>query len=156
MERLEERIEGHERNDARDDQPHDQPDRRPEGQAGRQVFFLVVSLYGWWRWQRSRRLGESADSGAIVPRWAGPAGLAQLAAMAVVGTTVFYYVLRELGSWGPLPDAWAYFGYANVSFAKGKVYIQYYRGCPLLGIAEQNFHAQENVLKIYPPDYFYE
>ena len=27
------------------------------GQAGRQVFFLVVSLYGWWRWQRSRRLG---------------------------------------------------------------------------------------------------
>ena len=23
------------------------------GQAGRQVFFAVVSVYGWWRWSRS-------------------------------------------------------------------------------------------------------
>ncbi|MGH3333146.1 MAG: nicotinamide mononucleotide transporter family protein, partial [Nocardioidaceae bacterium] len=29
------------------------------GQAGRQVFFLAVSLYGWWRWRRSNRLGGS-------------------------------------------------------------------------------------------------
>ena len=76
------------------------------GQAGRQVFFLAVSVYGWWRWQRSRSSGESRDAGAIVPRWAGQAGWAQLAVLAVVGTTVFYFVLRALGSWGPLPDAW--------------------------------------------------
>ena len=25
------------------------------GQAGRQVMFLVVSVYGWWRWARRRR-----------------------------------------------------------------------------------------------------
>lgn len=91
------------------------------GQAGRQVFFLAVSLYGWWRWHRSKSLGESADSGAIVPRWAGPAGLAQLALLGVVGTTVFYFVLRALGSWGPLPDAWILTGsiMATYGMARG-------------------------------------
>ena len=91
------------------------------GQAGRQVFFLIVSAYGWWRWARARRLGESADSGAIVPRWAGRGGLLQLAVMAVVGTTVFYFVLRELGSWGPLPDAWILTGsiMATYGMARG-------------------------------------
>jgi len=31
------------------------------GQAGRQVFFLAVSVYGWWRWRRglTRRLGPA-------------------------------------------------------------------------------------------------
>ena len=24
------------------------------GQAGRQVFFIIVSIYGWWRWQQSK------------------------------------------------------------------------------------------------------
>ena len=41
------------------------------GQAGRQLFFLAVSVYGWWRWQRSKQAGESSDGGAIVPRWPG-------------------------------------------------------------------------------------
>ncbi|MGW5670615.1 nicotinamide mononucleotide transporter family protein, partial [Micromonospora sp. NPDC003776] len=27
------------------------------GQAGRQVFFFAVSVYGWWRWSRNRRGG---------------------------------------------------------------------------------------------------
>ena len=27
------------------------------GQAGRQVFFFAVSVYGWWRWSRNRRAG---------------------------------------------------------------------------------------------------
>src|SRR5690349_22847830 len=39
------------------------------GQAGRQVFFIVVSVYGWWRWQQSKsHRVESAP--AITPRWA--------------------------------------------------------------------------------------
>ena len=27
------------------------------GQAGRQIMFLIVSLYGWWSWSRARRTG---------------------------------------------------------------------------------------------------
>ncbi len=31
------------------------------GQAGRQVFFIVTSIYGWWRWSRLRRLNHADD-----------------------------------------------------------------------------------------------
>ena len=42
------------------------------GQAGRQVFFIVTSIYGWWRWSRLRRLNHADDpsGAAITPRWA--------------------------------------------------------------------------------------
>ncbi len=96
------------------------------GQAGRQVFFLAVSVYGWWRWRRSRRLGESADGGAIVPRWAGPSGWAQLAALAVAGTVIFYYVLKALGSWGPLPDAWILTGSILATYGMARGWIEFW------------------------------
>ena len=40
------------------------------GQAGRQVFFAAVSVYGWWRWSQARTAGGASDGGAIAPRWA--------------------------------------------------------------------------------------
>ena len=91
------------------------------GQAGRQVFFLAVSLYGWWRWQQSKKAGGTGDGGAIAPRWAGPRGWAQLASLAVVGTVAFYFVLKALDSWGPLADAWILTGsiLATYGMARG-------------------------------------
>ncbi len=89
------------------------------GQAGRQVFFLVVSAYGWWRW---RRAADADPSGtAVVPGWAGPRGWLLLGVGAVVGTAVFTVVLRALGSWGPLADAWILTGsiLATYGMARG-------------------------------------
>ena len=41
------------------------------GQAGRQIFFIVTSLYGWWRWNESKRARGVDNAGpAITPRWA--------------------------------------------------------------------------------------
>src|SRR5680860_1251111 len=40
------------------------------GQAGRQVFFIAVSIYGWRRWQESKRQADGDSAPAIVPRWA--------------------------------------------------------------------------------------
>src|SRR6478736_7284769 len=42
------------------------------GQAGRQIFFIVTSIYGWWRWSQVRRLNHAGDASgvAITPRWA--------------------------------------------------------------------------------------
>ena len=38
------------------------------GQAGRQIFFILTSIYGWWRWsQRSRAAGEPVR--LRLPRW---------------------------------------------------------------------------------------
>lgn len=92
------------------------------GQAGRQVFFVAVSVYGWVRWRRQRRSqGEDGSGPAIVPRWAGTAGRLQLLGGAVVGTLVFGWVFRELGSWGPWADAWIFTGsfLATYGMARG-------------------------------------
>jgi nicotinamide mononucleotide transporter len=96
------------------------------GQAGRQVFFLAVSVYGWWRWQRSKDAGETGDGGAITPRWAGPSGLLQLAAGALVGTVVFYFALKALGSWGPLPDAWILTGSILATYGMARGWTEFW------------------------------
>jgi nicotinamide mononucleotide transporter len=96
------------------------------GQAGRQVFFLAVSVYGWWRWQRSKRAQESPDGGAIVPAWAGPRGWAQLGVGAVVLTVVFYFVLRALGSWGPLADAWILTGSILATYGMARGWVEFW------------------------------
>jgi len=56
---------------------------------------------------------------------------------------------------GQLPDGWAFFHYADVSFAGDKVYIVYLRARPLSGIAEENLNKQELVMRIYPVEWFY-
>jgi nicotinamide mononucleotide transporter len=96
------------------------------GQAGRQVFFLAVSAYGWWRWRQSRRSGAGVDGGAITPRWAGPRGWAELLVLAVVGTTVFYFVLKALGSWGPLPDAWILTGSILATYGMARGWTEFW------------------------------
>ena len=96
------------------------------GQAGRQLFFLAVSAYGWWRWSRSRAAGDSPDAGAIVPRWAGLRGWAQLIGFAALGTAVFFFVLRELGSWGPLPDAWILTGSILATYGMARGWIEFW------------------------------
>src|SRR5919107_769601 len=60
------------------------------GQAGRQVFFLIVSVYGFVRWSQFKR-SHSADGVGVRPRWAGASGRLQLLVGAVVLTTGFYF-----------------------------------------------------------------
>ena len=93
------------------------------GQAGRQVFFLAVSVYGWVRWQRSRSEGSGA---AVHPRWATTAERVQLLVAAVVLTTVFYFVLKALGSWGPLPDAWILTGSILATYGMARGWTEFW------------------------------
>jgi len=79
------------------------------GQAGRQVFFVAVAVYGWVRWRAARRAG-GGEGPAVVPTWAGRAGWFQLATVAVVGTVGCALVFRALGSFGPWADAWIFTG----------------------------------------------
>lgn len=115
------------------------------GQAGRQVFFLLVSVYGWWRWQRNQR-GTSvggAEKPAVVPRWASGRERLTLAAASLVGIGVAYVVLRALDSWGPLADAWILVGSLLATYGMARGYIEFWLvwiavdlvGVPLLLIA---------------------
>jgi hypothetical protein len=48
-----------------------------------------------------------------------------------------------------------YYHYANICFAGDRVYLLYARGYPQLGVAERLLEKQEQVLRIYPLDWFY-
>lgn len=102
------------------------------GQAGRQVFFFLLSAYGFWRWQRNRRAAAAggaaggADRGAVRPRWARPAERLVLLAVAAVGVAVGYVVLDALGSWGPLPDAWIFVGSLLATYGMARGYLEFW------------------------------
>ncbi len=96
------------------------------GQAARQVFFFAVSTYGWWRWTQSKRAGGAADGGAIVPRWATANELRALILSGVVMVIVFRWALDQLGSWGPLPDAWILTGSILATYGMAKGYVDFW------------------------------
>lgn len=112
------------------------------GQAGRQVMFFTVSLYGWWQWHRARTAGmrepvdtdpsrsilsEPADTyEAVQPRWATPRERLFMLAVAVVGTCGFAWVFSALGSWGPWADAWIFTGSLLATFGMAKGWTEFW------------------------------
>lgn len=96
------------------------------GQAGRQVFFAAVSVYGWWRWSRSSAAGGAADGGAITPRWATWAERGQLVALGVVGYSAAYAVLTRIGSWGPQTEAWILAGSMLATYGMARGWVEFW------------------------------
>ncbi len=96
------------------------------GQAGRQVFFIIVAVYGWIRWREAARSAGDGDGPAIVPTWAGRSGRIQLLVGAVVGTAVFYVIFKALGSWGPLPDAWIFTGSILATYGMARGWTEFW------------------------------
>jgi nicotinamide mononucleotide transporter len=94
------------------------------GQAGRQVFFIVTSVYGWWRWRRSQlaRAGEPA----ITPRWATSNERLAFIAAWLGGVLVGQWLLSMLGAVWPAPrwyfwfDAWILAGSIIATYAMAR------------------------------------
>jgi nicotinamide mononucleotide transporter len=96
------------------------------GQAGRQVFFFAVSVYGWWQWNRNKRSGSVPDGTAVRPRWASGN---ELRAMILAGTAMmfaFFYILRALDSYGPLADAWILTGSILATYGMARGYVEFW------------------------------
>lgn len=96
------------------------------GQAGRQVFFLLVSVYGWWRWRSNQRSGAVTDGTAVAPRWANANDLRIMLAAGVVMMFVFFYVLRALDSFGPLADAWILTGSILATYGMARGFVDFW------------------------------
>ena len=129
------------------------------GQAGRQVMFLIVSLYGWYQWSRARTAGmrepdntdpsrsivsePAADSAAVQPKWASAKERMGMLAFAVIGTVVFALIFDALGSWGPWADAWIFTGSILATFGMARGWTEFWLiwigvdivGVPLLLVA---------------------
>lgn len=101
------------------------------GQAGRQVMFVVVSVYGWVQWRRTQaRLGETdADSHgvAVVPRWASWRQRAFLVVALVGGTTLLTPLFRALESYEPVwADAWIFMGSLLATYGMAKGWVEFW------------------------------
>ena len=93
------------------------------GQAGRQVMFIVVSIYGWWRW--SRRRDEAATT--IEPHWASWRTRVLLIIGMVGGTALLTPLFRALGSYEPVwSDAWIFVGSLLATYGMAKGWVEFW------------------------------
>ncbi len=113
------------------------------GQSGRQIFFILTSLYGWWRWRQVKRERHSGDVHAITPRWATLAERAGLALMMVIGVVVVQQVFASLGAGWPAPrwyfwaDAWIFMGSLLATYAMARGWNEFWLiwiGVDLVGV----------------------
>jgi nicotinamide mononucleotide transporter len=101
------------------------------GQAGRQVFFIITSVYGWWRWNQARR-GLEPDAPAITPRWATVGERLALGVFALVAVVVMQQVFFAVGAGWPAPrwyywsDAWIFVGSIVATYAMARGWNEFW------------------------------
>ena len=122
------------------------------GQAGRQVVFVIVSVYGWYRW--THRNDESVTT--IQPRWASWQARVGLIVVMVGGTLALTPLFRALGSFEPVwSDAWIFMGSLLATYGMAKGWVEFWLiwvavdvvGVPLLFSA--GFYASGVMYAIY-------
>lgn len=92
------------------------------GQAGRQLLFITVSVYGWTRWLQSRH-----DSGAaVLPHWASTRQRTAMALTMIVGTVVFAQVFGMLGSYGRWAEAWIFTGSVLATYGMARGWTEFW------------------------------
>jgi nicotinamide mononucleotide transporter len=93
------------------------------GQAGRQVMFIVVSVYGWYRWKHRSDTGASP----VQPRWAGWRTRILLVVGLVGGTAILTPLFRALGSYEPVwSDAWVFVGSLLATYGMAKGWVEFW------------------------------
>jgi len=108
------------------------------GQSGRQVFFIIVSIYGWVRWAQHRRaIGAESDAPAIVPRWMTQRERLILVAGWLLGTVVVHQAFVALWELSPNPfftpqwwfywcDAWIFVGSIAATYAMARGWNEFW------------------------------
>ncbi|WP_395403142.1 nicotinamide riboside transporter PnuC [Arthrobacter sp. UC242_113] len=95
------------------------------GQAGRQVMFIIVAVYGWQRWQQSRR--ASGSSTAIAPTWASARTRVALVLALVAGTAALTPLFDSLGSYPPVwADAWTFMGSLLATYGMARGWTEFW------------------------------
>ena len=118
------------------------------GQAGRQIFFIVISAYGWWRWSQHAKAKDAPDAPAITPRWATTRERLAIVAFWLVGTVVVHQVFVALWNLAPNPywtpqwwfywcDAWIFVGSVVATYAMARGWNEFWLawiGVDLIGV----------------------
>jgi nicotinamide mononucleotide transporter len=113
----------------------DQADGRAPlfGQSGRQIFVIVTSVYGWYRWNQVRSLSDrSAAAPAIVPRWATSRERLTMVVGWLVGVVLVQQVFAVIGASWPAPrwyfwcDAWIFVGSIVATYAMARGWNEFW------------------------------
>ncbi|MCK3769293.1 nicotinamide riboside transporter PnuC [Microbacterium aerolatum] len=92
------------------------------GQAGRQVMFITVAIYGWIRWRQA-----ASGTGQVTPRWASNGARVGLVVTLVVGTVALTPLFRVLGSYEPVwADAWTFVGSLLATYGMAKGWTEFW------------------------------
>jgi len=100
------------------------------GQAGRQVFFAITSVYGWQRWSRSKR--DHASAPAVSPRWATTRERMGYLVFAVAGIVLCDWIFHLIGEgfavqwWYYLADSWIFVGSMVATFAMARGWVDFW------------------------------
>ncbi|GAA3288194.1 nicotinamide riboside transporter PnuC [Arthrobacter citreus] len=93
------------------------------GQAGRQVMFIAVAVYGWRRWKQSKDDGGEA----VTPQWASGKQRLGLVAIMLIGTVALTPVFARLGSYEPVwADAWTFVGSLLATYGMAKGWVEFW------------------------------
>jgi len=123
------------------------------GQAGRQIFFIAVSIYGWQRWQQAKREHAGTQEAAVSPRWATGRERATYLVAAAVGVVVLFFAFREIGTLFPVPtwyflaDSWIFVGSILATYAMARGWVDFWLcwiAVDLVGVPELLY------FKLYP------
>jgi nicotinamide mononucleotide transporter len=99
------------------------------GQASRQVFFLITSVYGWWQWRRNRRLSNGT---AVEPHWATHRQRLFYGPLALAAVGLCYFVFRAVGAGFPVPwwyylaDSWIFVGSMLATYAMARGWVEFW------------------------------
>ena len=99
-------------------------DKNLYGQAGRQVLFTALSIFGWYTWLKSRR--ENSQHELVVPHWTSAREKIQILPVTAIFFIASYYVLKALDSWGPMADAWIFTGSALATYGMARGYVEFW------------------------------
>ena len=100
------------------------------GQAARQVFFVVASVYGWWRWNQNRK--RNSDGVAVKPHWATTRQRLVYGSLALFAVVLCFYVFRAVGAgfdvpwWYYLADSWIFVGSMLATYALARGWVEFW------------------------------
>ncbi len=96
------------------------------GQASRNALLIMVSIYGWLRWSRHKRLGR--DTPAVVPRWTTTKEKLWLAPLVVVFFLASMQIFKALGESGQwlFVDTWIFTGTALATYGMSRGYVEFW------------------------------
>ncbi|MEU4241267.1 nicotinamide mononucleotide transporter family protein [Actinoplanes sp. NPDC026619] len=99
------------------------------GQASRQVFFIITSVYGWWTWRRNRARTHGA---AVTPHWASRRQRAFFVPAALAAVVACFVVFRAVGAGFPVPwwyylaDSWIFVGSMLATYAMARGWVDFW------------------------------